>query len=341
MPAPLRIAFYSYAFFPAVGGIESVSMVLANEFVRLGNDVRLITTTPADESLDRDFPFGVLRNPSRKELSAAIGWSDVYFQNNISLPALWPAFLHRKPWVVAHQTWLRAVDGRIDLAARAKLFATRFASSSIAISGAMADQFSTPQTLIGNSYDAAVFREMEGVERDRDFIFVGRLVSDKGVDTLLEAFAEVVKTRPESRLTIVGGGDDEPALRELKKRLELDANVEFAGVQRGEALARLLNGHRVMVVPSRWEEPYGIVALEGLACGCFVVGSERGGLKDAIGPGGLTFPNGDAESLATAMRKSLVTPRNEAAVRAHLERQSPASVAQAYLEVFRRVAGKS
>lgn len=337
----MRIAFYSYAFFPAVGGIESVSMVLANEFVRLGNEVCLITTTPADPAVDRDFPFRVLRNPSRKELSAAIAWSDVYFQNNISLPALWPAFLHRKPWVVAHQTWLRAVDGRVDFPAQLKLFATRFASSSIAISRAMAEQFSTSQTLIGNSYDAAIFREIDGSVRDRDFIFVGRLVSDKGVDTLLDAFAQVVKTRPDSQLTIVGGGDNEPALREQKKRLELESNVQFVGVQRGESLARLLHQHRVMVVPSRWEEPYGIVALEGLACGCFVVGSERGGLKDAIGPGGITFPNGDADSLATAMEKSLVMPRNEAAVRAHLERQSPTSVAQAYLEVFQRVAGKS
>ncbi|MEO7933724.1 MAG: glycosyltransferase family 4 protein [Chthoniobacterales bacterium] len=337
----MKIAFYSYAFYPLVGGIESVSMVLATEFARLGHEVRVITTTPAAVELDSNLPFPVLRNPSRNELSATIRWSDVYFQNNISLPALWPALVFHKPWVVAHQTWLRAVDGHVDLAARLKLITTRLASASVSISQAMADQFSTKQELIGNSYDATVFREISGISRDRDFIFVGRLVSDKGVDTLLDAFALHVQKHPESHLTVVGGGDDEPVLREQTTRLGLQERVEFAGVKRGEELTRLLNQHRVLVVPSRWEEPYGIVALEGLACGCLVVGSERGGLKDAIGPGGLTFPNGDVAALAAALEKSLVTTRDEAAVRAHLERQSPASVAQAYLEIFQRVARQS
>jgi glycogen synthase len=118
----------------------------------------------------------------------------------------------------------------------------------------------------------------------------------------------------------------------------LEDRVEFAGVKRGEELALLLNQHRVMVVPSRWEEPYGIVALEGLACGCLVVGSERGGLKDAIGPGGLTFPNGDVAVLAEILEKSLTTARDEAAVAAHLQGQSPTAVAEAYLAVLERVA---
>ncbi len=341
MITSLRIVFYSYAFYPLVGGIESVSMVLATEFTRLGHEVRVITTTPAAVELDTDLPFLVLRNPSRKKLGATIRWSDVYFQNNISLPALWPAIIFRKPWVVAHQTWLRAVDGRVDLASQLKLFATRFASASVSISLAMADQFSTRQDRIGNSYDAAVFREIDGIARDQDFIFVGRLVSDKGMDSLLDALALLVEKHPESHLTVVGGGEDEAYLREQTERLHLAKRVHFVGVKRGDELARLLNRHRVLVVPSRWEEPYGIVALEGLACGCLVVGSERGGLKDAIGPGGLTFPNGDVSALAGAMEKSLTTTRDDAAVRAHLERQSPTAVARAYLEIFRRVAGQA
>ena len=313
-------------------------MVLATEFARMGHGVKVITTTEVGMDSEEKFSFEVLRNPTARELFDTIRWCDVYFQNNISLPALWPAILLRKPWVVAHQTWLRSVSGRVDLAARLKLVFTRFAASSICISQAMADQFSTPQERIGNSYDAAVFRRIDDVPRDRDFIFVGRLVTDKGVDTLLEAFAKHRRSQPDSKLTIVGGGDSEDDLRELTKRLDLESNVDFVGVKKGAELARFLNQHRVLVVPSRWEEPYGIVALEGLACGCVVVGSERGGLKDAMGPGGLTFPNGNADALATVLAESLVTKLDYSAVQAHLARQSPEAVAGEYLAIFQRVA---
>ncbi len=338
MSRPLRIAFYSHAFHPNVGGIESVSLVLAAEFVRLGQEVRMITPVPAAAESDANLPYPVLRQPSRSALAEAVRWSDVVFQNNISLPALWPMLVFRKPWVVTHQTWIRSVAGRIDLASRMKLWATRFATASISISEAVARQFRTPQERIGNSYDATVFRRMEGIARDGDFVFVGRLVSDKGVDTLLEAMAQLGKNHT---LTVVGGGPEETALREQAAALGVAERVHFAGVKRGEELARILNAHRVLVVPSRWEEPYGIVALEGLACGCVVVGSERGGLKDAIGPGGLTFPNGDAAALSRALEKSLEFQPDERAVAAHLARQSPESVANAYLVVLRRVARRS
>lgn len=56
-----------------------------------------------------------------------------------------------------------------------------------------------------------------------------------------------------------------------------------------------------MVVPSLWDEPFKIVALEGIACGCVVVGSKGGGLKDAIGPCGLTFDNGDVAGLTAQL----------------------------------------
>ena len=115
-------------------------------------------------------------------------------------------------------------------------------------------------------------------------------------------------------------------------------HVEFIGVKRGGDLANVLSAHRVMVVPSMWNEPFGIVALEGMACGCVVIGSEGGGLKDAIGPGGLTFPNGDATALAICIEKALfdspTVQRCRAAAPAHLARHQPRAVARRYLEVM-------
>jgi len=92
-------------------------------------------------------------------------------------------------------------------------------------------------------------------------------------------------------------------------------------------------------VPSRYQEPFGIVALEGIACGCVVVGSEGGGLREAIGPCGLTFPNGDASALARCLAQLL---RDDESVRAlrrpaaqHLLRFRRAKVAGEYLRLMR------
>jgi glycogen(starch) synthase len=116
--------------------------------------------------------------------------------------------------------------------------------------------------------------------------------------------------------------------------------VRFLGTVTGEDLVQVINQHRILVVPSRYNEPFGIVALEGIACGCVVVGSEGGGLKDAIGPCGLTFPNGDAEALAKVLARLLADPgcllRFRKGAEAHLARHSGARQVEAYLALFER-----
>jgi glycogen(starch) synthase len=95
------------------------------------------------------------------------------------------------------------------------------------------------------------------------------------------------------------------------------------------------------LVPSVWHEPFGIVALEGIACGCAVVGTAGGGLPDAIGPCGVTVPNGDAAALAEAIAALLDDPDRIAAYRAaapaHLARHRPRRVAEEYLRVMEQV----
>jgi glycosyltransferase involved in cell wall biosynthesis len=117
--------------------------------------------------------------------------------------------------------------------------------------------------------------------------------------------------------------------------------VTFAGVRRDEALVRELNRHKIMVAPSTYHEPFGIVALEGIACGCVVVGSERGGLREAIGPCGPTFPNGDAAALAECLRELLT---DEGKIRAyrdrapeHLARFTKQGVSEIYLKLLGRL----
>lgn len=325
----MKILISSYSFYPSVGGLESVSTTLAREFSRAGHSVKLVTQTPSREA-DR-FPYEIIRQPSPARLLNLVRWCDVYFQNNISLLAAWPLLLIRRPWVVAHHIWLSP-----DWEGHLKRFFLRFAIG-VSISPAIAADF-PPSVVIPDPYDNTVFYERSEIHRDRDLVYVGRLISDKGVHLVLEALTNLRSQGQCLTLTIVGGGPEEAALRRLAQQLGLDEQVCFAGMQRGHNLARLLNAHRVMIVPSIWMEPFGVVALEGIACGCVVIGSEGGGLKDAIGPCGLTFPNGDVEALTRCLTNLFDRPGHWAAFQAaatnHLARHTPAAVASAYLRIL-------
>ncbi len=327
----MKILLSSHAFAPSIGGIETVSALLAEEFVRAGHEVVVVTQT-AGES-EQTFPFAVVRQPSLGELRRRLAWCDIFWQNNLSLRTLWPALLQRVPVVITHQgSYCRRPVG-LDLVQRLK-HAVVARTTSVAISRAVAACFDVPSQVIPNPFAARLFAPGPSTtERPNDLVFLGRLVTEKGLDLLLEAL------RPKkARLTVVGDGPERAALERLAVQFELSERVSFVGPQRGAALVALLQEHKIMVVPSRYDEPFGVVALEGIASGCVVVGSRGGGLPEAIGPCGLTFPNGDSAALAAVLDRLLSQPnertRLTAEAPAHLARFHPAVVAQAYLDLF-------
>jgi glycogen synthase len=328
----LKILLGSHHFLPSTGGIETTSDLLAREFVRQGHEVRVVTQTQGAGS----FPFAVIRRPGALQLFRQIVWSDVFLQNNISLRTLWPILFVRRPLFITHQTWIADAKGRTSWHHRVKRFVLRFAKS-LAISHAIAEKLPTPSLEVGNPYDDEVFRNLSA-ERTRDLIYVGRLVSDKGVDILLEALAVLRDAGLSPRLTIVGGGPERARLEVQTLDLGLQSQVEFVGNQRSRQIAEILNRHRILIVPSRLPEPFGIVAIEGIACGCVVVGSAQGGLPDAIGPGGVTFRSGDAAALASVLQQLLGDPvRLHSFARGaaeHVAQFKKARVAEKYLKLL-------
>jgi glycogen synthase len=325
-------------FDPSVGGIESVSKLLAERFAAAGNEVHVITQSPGDDI--RGMNYKITRRPSIFEVVKLLRWSDLFFQNNISLRSLIPALLLRKKVLVVHQTWLVDTHGQLTWNNRLKR-ALLPRVTNITISAAIADQISGHSFVIGNPYDETTFRLLPSVARDKSLIFVGRLVSDKGVDLLLRALKRLQSENLRPDLTIVGSGPEQQKLQELTRELALDRQVTFAGQKQGAELAEVLNRHQVLVAPSRWAEPFGVVALEGIACGCVVAGSEKGGLKEAIGPCGLTFQNGDAEALATQLARLLTEPQLQTTLREkadeHLSKFKSEAVVAAYLRIMRKL----
>jgi glycosyltransferase involved in cell wall biosynthesis len=335
----MKILFSSYAYAPGIGGIETVSALLAHEFIAAGHDLILITETPGNATSNLG-DFEVVRQPSLPRLWNLLWWCDIVFQNNISLRHLIPALLAGKPILVVHQTWIRNVSGAIGWIDRLKR-ALSSRVKNVAVSKAVAADLGTSAEIIGNLYDDNIFKIQPNITRDRNLIFVGRLVSDKGADVLIRALGILKQRNLISNLTIIGHGPDEDDLHALVRELKLDDMVTFAGQKSGGELAESLNRHQVIVIPSRWAEPFGIVALEGIACGCIAVGSANGGLPEAIGNCGMIFRNGDSEELADRLAELLgdskLREKFRAARAAHLEQFRAHTIAQRYLTLLHDV----
>ena len=307
---------------------------LATEFSRSGHQVGVITLTK-NEAADQ-YPFQVVRRPDFFKQIQLMRAADVVLQFNVSLKGIIPWLFARRPLVVSHQTANTA-----DWRGRLKTWvANQWTAKNIGCSSYMAHQFRNSVS-IPNPYNSDLFRTRTPWEkRAKDLVFLGRLVSDKGADLLLRALAELQKEGLKPGLTIVGQGPEEIPLRRLTKSLGLENQVEFAGLQRGETLVHTLNAHRILVAPSIWEEPFGIVALEGIACGCWVIGSSGGGLPEAIGSCGISFPNNDLARLTDCLRVAMLHPEssriNSAIAKAHLERHRRPAIAAAYLSVLEK-----
>ncbi|MCA1948778.1 MAG: glycosyltransferase [Armatimonadetes bacterium] len=330
----MRILAVSYAYAPSIGGIESITRMLTDEWLRAGHEVRIVTHTEGDAP---DQPCPVFRRPDRPALEELHDWADVVWHNNISLTFAWPALrqLRRKPWVVTHQG--EAGYGRWNRQKILKHAAFHLATN-VSITRFIQGTFGARSVVIPNPYDHRGCRILPGVPRDQDAVFLGRLVSDKGADLAIQACAIAARSGSPFRLTIIGRGPEEPALREQAAQAGLGDSVRFTGALQGDELVRELNRHRVMLVPSKWNEPFGIVALEGAACGLVVVGPKHGGLPEAIGPCGPLLDINDPEAWAQTVSRLCASEEGRAPYRAaapaHLARHTAESIAQQYVDLF-------
>lgn len=137
--------------------------------------------------------------------------------------------------------------------------------------------------------------------------YAGRLVPKKGVDVLFAAMRDVLDRLPEGRLVVVGDGPERPRLERMAGRLGIAGSVRFAGHLDRAEMESALSDAWVQAVPSRWEEPFGLVAAEALMRGTAVVASGSGGLAEQVTEGetGYLVPAADPTALASALLRPL------------------------------------
>jgi glycosyltransferase involved in cell wall biosynthesis len=148
-------------------------------------------------------------------------------------------------------------------------------------------------------------RRGSGHASRRRVVFAGRIVRQKGVDVLIRAAREV-----DGEFVICGDGRGLDAMRRLALHSGVADRVSFRGWLGAEQLAQEFADASVVVVPSVWPEPFGLVGIEALSAGRPVIASATGGIADWLehGVSGLLVRPGDVQELARALNELLADP---------------------------------
>jgi spore coat protein SA len=171
-------------------------------------------------------------------------------------------------------------------------------------------------------YDDEAIRQLQGViniERNKSYLlYVGRLMPIKGVHILIEAFNEIHRRMPDVRLIITGSSFFGEAAKTAYEQ-ELEALAElindaiiFTGFLPHEKLKYLYSAAHIVVFPSVWPEPFGLVMLEAMASGSCLIASAVGGIPEVVQSGinGVLVKPDDAGALANAVCSTLSEPES-------------------------------
>jgi glycosyltransferase involved in cell wall biosynthesis len=283
----------------------------------------------------------VIRSPSPADWIEHMHWADVFFQNGVSLRSVGYAVLTGCPIVFRHPDVLRSNDGSFDVRNELKRWATTFGRN-VASSKAVAEPIRGETVEIPNTFRPIFHGQLEtSREASRSgLLFVGRLVSIKGTDVAIRALRRLHDRGIERSLTICGGGPEMPSLKKLAEEKGLSRAVRFEGWTQPEELVEHYSKAEVTLVPSRYE-PFGIVALEAIACGCPVVASSVHGLPQAVGDCGFLVEPDNPEALADSVERSLLPDVREdlkAAMPEHVEQHQIDRIANRYLHQLHHAA---
>lgn len=173
------------------------------------------------------------------------------------------------------------------------------------VRGRMLEGVSGRVSVLANCLDLAELPASPLV-RERVILFAGRVVADKGADAFVAACGLALPLLPGWRAEMIGAdrfGPDSPEtefLRGLRPRAAA-AGVAMLGYRPHDQVMAAMARAAVVVVPSRWAEPFGLTALEAMASGAALVFAPHGGLPEVVGPAGVEIDPEDPQGMAEAL----------------------------------------
>lgn len=330
----MKIVVLSLSFLPNVGGLENIMAGLAIEWSK-GHDVKVYTKTKIDNT-ESSVSYQIIRKFNLFTLFTAVKHADVFIEANISLKTCLVGLINIKKWHVIHHTYYGGYQTSFldEFKRKLKIILTLF-SKNISCSHFVSSYILGKSVVIPNFYNDEIFKLYSLERNKKSLVFLGRLVTEKGVDFLLYALGILKNRGQKYQLSIIGEGPEELNLREIVRNLDLDNLVSFKGTLRGDELSMELNCHDVMVIPSRCKEAFGIVALEGLACGCKIVCPDEGGLKESAGQSSFLYRYNDLASLTVSIELAFAhfsNVDNFFIINDHLNQHIQSKIANKYLD---------
>lgn len=334
----MRIGIFTRTFRPNIGGLERLAEILATEFAKRGHFVTVITDVEVDSNeRDNGLPYKVVRTKRIRERFHAFREMDIVLFFNLSLVGLLSSVPSLKPAVMVHQGTYHTFNLIRKPLELFKRIATIFYPN-IAGSKFVASYIFGRTEVIPNTY--TTLQIPKNINRTKDFVFLGRLELEKGCILALKAFHSILERYPAATMTIIGSGSQRSSIENYIKSNSIERNVTMLGTVTGQELVNELCKHRTMVIPSIWNEPFGMVALYGLAYCENVISTRVGGLPEAVGGFGIIV-NPRIEDIQGAMSKIIagnyqITESMRDEIHAHLDRHSPWKIADAYLAILEK-----
>jgi glycogen synthase len=211
----------------------------------------------------------------------------------------------------ASERWGRLAGALIGAQERRVLRRARVFSATSGATSRLLREVVGPDVIIENVPAGVPDELFELQRREGDYLlYFGRIDwFQKGLDTLLEAFRQLTRTRPSLQLKVAGRGKDMDRLRTAVQDFGLDRNVQLLGAVTDDERNELFRGALALLMPSRFEG-FGMVAAEGMAAGVPVVAAASGSLPEVIGGegGGVLVPPREPAALAAAVEALLSQP---------------------------------
>lgn len=306
----MKIVFTSNLYYPILGGSVHFLHRIASHMVTQGHDVTILTRTESAQedadndgsSTDRNAHAGtikVIRKPGFLDCVKVIRYADKVISIEMSIKWLIVTLLAARTPIITHHTHYKVDNHPPDLV-RITQRLLGLLLPSYACSTMIAMEWGKHVKFLPNPLDRMMLNK-HYPKRDINFLFAGRFTHEKGVDLFLDAMNRLSQINKGFRFAIAGSGPLLGALEEKIDEYMLHDNLAYMGECTTTELVDIYNRSETVVIPSIWIEPFGLVAIEALRCGCQLICSDQPGLREASSNFASFFSTGDIESLMSAI----------------------------------------
>ncbi len=155
---------------------------------------------------------------------------------------------------------------------------------------------------------------IEKINKSKNILYVGRIVEEKGVHIFVNVIKNLSKKYKDWKFIILGStklGYNKKSFYEKKiisHINNLDINAQYLGYTPNEEVKKIMSESSILIIPSIWEEPFGITAIEGLSNKMAIIGSNVGGLKEILDGKGILIKNINEKKLQEELENLINNP---------------------------------